>query len=221
MSESKLFNALREEDRQTSKGKKGGGPLRYVLIVGIVILLGFNLLFVDFGEDDGGQQPLPEPQIQPITPPPGQDAQPGQFTPDLGRQPIEQGSADEGNQARALIDDVRNRGNTADPEALFAQAGTFIQEGKLADAYLIYFYLAKQGHGPATLTLAEMADPAYYDPRTSFYEAPDFAQAHKWYLQAIMLGEDRAEAQLRDLKLRVKAAAASGDEKARRLLVGW
>ncbi|MBF0256703.1 MAG: hypothetical protein HQL47_09655, partial [Gammaproteobacteria bacterium] len=118
-------------------------------------------------------------------------------------------------------DDVRSRGNTADPETLFAQAGSFMQQGQLADAYLIYFYLAKQGHGPSTLVLAEMADPAYYDPKTSFYEAPDFAQAHKWYMQAMMLGITKAEAQLRDLKLRVKAAAASGDEKASRLLVGW
>lgn len=227
MSESKLFNALREEDRQSSKGKKGGGALRYVLIIGILILLGFNLLFVDFGDDGGGHQPLPDARIEPIQPAPGQTGQPGQagqidrFVPDLGSQPIEQGSADEGNQARALIDNVRSQGSTADPQALFAQAGNFLQEGKLADAYLIYFYLAKQGHGPATLALAEMADPAYYDPKTSFYEAPDFAQAHKWYLQAMMLGENKAEAQLRDLKLRVKAAAASGDEKARRLLVGW
>jgi hypothetical protein len=205
MSESKLFNALREEDRQSSKGKKGGGALRYVLIIGILILLGFNLLFVDFGDDSGGHQA----------------GQIDRFVPDLGSQPIDQGSADEGNQARALIDNVRSQGSTADPQALFAQAGNFLQEGKLADAYLIYFYLAKQGHGPATLTLAEMADPAYYDPKSSFYEAPDFAQAHKWYLQAMMLGENKAEAQLRDLKLRVKAAAANGDEKARRLLVGW
>lgn len=218
MSESKLFNALREEDRQANKGKKGGGALRYVLIIGIILLLGFNLLFVDFGSEDDGNTPLPDPQIKPLTPGEGRT---GQFVPDLGAQPIPEGSADDGNQARQLIDDVRNRGNTADPEAMFAQASTFTEKGQLADAYLTYFYLAKQGHGPSTLVLAEMADPAYYDPRTSFYEAPDFAQAHKWYLQAMMLGMNKAEAQLRDLKLRVKAAAAGGDEKARRLLVGW
>lgn len=216
MSESKLFNALREEDRQANKGNKGGGVLRYVLIFGIVVLLGFNLLFVDFGGEDPEPQALPEPQIQPLTP-----GKPSQFNPDLGAEPIPAGSADDGSQARQLIEDVRNRGNTADPEAMFAQAGTYLAEGQLADAYLIYFYLAKQGHGPSTLVLAEMADPAYYDPRTSFYEAPDFAQAHKWYLQSMMLGMNKAEAQLRDLKLRVKAAAAGGDEKARRLLVGW
>jgi hypothetical protein len=217
MSESKLFNALRAEDRQSSKGKKSGGSaFRYALIGGIILLIVFNVLFVDFGEEDPDR--LPQPGLTTPAPP---DTNAPELTPDLGSLPIEAGSAEDGNQARQLIEDVRNRGNTTDPETLFAQAQTFAGQGQLADAYLLYFYLAKQGHGPSTLVLAEMADPAYYDARTSFFEAPDFSQAHKWYLQAMMLGMGKAEAQLRDLKLRVKAAAAGGDEKARRLLVGW
>jgi len=213
MSENKLFNALRKEDKQTGKGKKGGGALRYALIAGILLLLVFNLLFVDFGGKDDAEKPrpgIPDMGIQPITP--------GGLTTGL---PVDEGQPGDGNQARTLIDSVRSRGDTADPEALFTQAGTFSAKGQLADAYLLYFYLAKQGHAPSTLILAEMADPAYFDPKTSFFDAPDFSQAHKWYVQAITLGIKKAEPQLRDLKLRVKAAAAGGDEKARRLLVGW
>jgi hypothetical protein len=217
MSESKLFNALREEDRQAAKNKKGGGPLRYVLIAGILILIAFNVLFVDWGGKESGKG-TPGGGIQPVTP---TGETPSQSSTGPGLASINEGNPDDGNQARQLIDDVRERGNTTDPETLFAQAGSYVQKGQMADAYLIYFYLAKQGHGPSTLVLAEMADPAYFDAKTSFYDAPDFAQAHKWYLQAMMLGMSKAEAQLRDLKLRVKAAAAGGDEKARRLLVGW
>lgn len=204
MSENKIFNALRKEDRRAGASGKGGSALRYALIAGIVLLVLFNLLFVDFGgRDQTGKTPA------------GDAIQPG------GGLSVGEGQPGDGNQARTLIEEARGRGDTGDLEGLFAKAKAFGAQGKMADAYLLYFYLAKQGHGPSCLVLAEMADPAYYDPKTSFFDAPDFSQAYKWYGQALTLGVKKAEPQLRDLKLRVKAAAAGGDDKARRLLVIW
>jgi TPR repeat protein len=204
MSENKIFNALRKEDRRTGKGGKGGGLLRYALIAGIVLLVAFNLLFVDFGVDQAGKNRpgKPESALRPFS-------------------GVNEGKPEDGNQARALIEASRSRGDTSAPDTLFTQARTFASQGKLADAYLLYFYLAKQGHGPSCLALAEMADPASFDPKTSFFDAPDLSQAYKWYNQALTLGVKKVEPQLRDLKLRVKAAAAGGDEKARRLLAIW
>lgn len=209
MSESKVFNALRKENRVSARG--GAGILRYLLIGGILLLIGFNL-YKWFWEGRGPAIPAIPTGI-----PGSMDAS---GVTDLGQLPIDPTAAEEGNAARKLIAEAKGSGNKS-PDALFAQAGTFMKQGKSADAFLIYFYLAKQGHGLSSQMLAEMADPAYFKPEASFLDAPDIFQAYKWYMEAKTQGVKQAEAQLRDLKLRAKAAAAGGDEKMRRLLATW
>lgn len=210
MSESKVFSALRKEHRVSAKG--GAGILRYLLIGGILLLVAFNAYMMWFGDDAKKSAGIPQ-------------AIPGGATGeaevvDLGQLPTDTASAEEGNEARKLIDEAKRSGNV-DTNGLFAQAQSFLGKGKSADAFLLYFYLAKQGHGPACLALAEMADPAYFKAEKSFFDAPDIFQAYKWYKDAKTYGMNQAEAQLRDLKLRAKAAAAGGDEKMRRLLQSW
>ncbi len=222
MSENKVFKALREEDRRSSSERSGGGGmLRIALIIGILVLLVWNLLFIEF---DGGEE-ADKPQTQTQSQSQPQDAS---LTPSVGvdqSQPMailpDEGGVGDGEQARQMVEEIRSQGSLNDPESLFVQAKEFIDQQQLADAYLLLLYLAKQGYGPASLKLAEMADPASFDPKSSFLDAPSITMAHKWYMQALMQGMREAEPRLNDLKLRVKAAAAGGDERARRQLVGW
>lgn len=206
MSESKVFSALRKEHRVSAKG--GAGILRYLLIGGILLLVGFNAyMWLGDEKKPGIPQGIPgSAEISGVT--------------DLGQLPTDAASAEEGNAARKLIAEAKGSSNL-DLSSLFEQANTFLNKGKSADAFLIYFFLAKQGHGPSCLALAEMADPAYFKADKSFLDAPDIFQAYKWYTDAKTYGMSQADAQLRDLKLRAKAAAAGGDEKMRRLLVIW
>lgn len=206
MSESKLFSALRKEGH-TAGGSSG--LIRWLLIAGILLLVGFNAY--KWLTDTKAPPPLPQ-------------ALPGSLdstkVADLGQLPTDVASAEEGNEARKLIAEAKGSGG-GNLENLYTKAGDFLTKGRSADAYLLYFYLAKQGYGLASITLAEMADPAYFKPQTSFLDAPDIFQAYKWYSEARTQGMKEAEAQLRDLKLRAKAAAAGGDEKMRRLLATW
>lgn len=132
-----------------------------------------------------------------------------------------QSEEDYGTQARDIITQAKQGETNLTRQEMYERAQAYAKNGKAADAYLLFFYLVKEGHGPAAMRLAEMADPEYHDPASSFYDKPDFNQAHKWYVQALMLGEEDVDKRLAQLKLRVKAAATGGDEKARRLLVGW
>ena len=209
MSENKLFAALRE-DTKRKKGK-GSETVRLVLVVAIILLFGWNIFFVDWGDskDDALKKSI--------------DAEMANMRRDVAvDEPDEaSGAKRPGMQARRIISGIRVQGGIANSSALFAQAGNFADNGEKADAFLLHFYLAKQGYGPSAMALAEMADPGYHDVNKSFLETPDFSQAHKWYIQALMLGEEKADKRLAELKLRVKAAAAGGNEDARRLLVGW
>ena len=208
MSENKLFAALRE-DTKRKKGK-GSETVRIVLVVGIILLFGWNIFFVDW--DDSKDAALKK----------SIDAEMASMRRGSVDEPDEAtGEKRPGMQARRIISGIRNQGGIANSSALFAQANNFVNSGENADAYLLHFYLAKQGYGPSAMALAEMADPGYHDAKKSFLEKPDFSQAHKWYIQALMLGEEKADKRLAELKLRVKAAAAGGNEDARRLLVGW
>jgi hypothetical protein len=207
MSENKLFSTLRKESESAGSGS---GLIRWLLVAGIVLLVAFNAY--KWLTDPSAPAPIPQSSI------------PGSLdsakTTDLGQLPTDAASAEEGNEARKLIADAKANGG-GNREDLYAKAGHFLTKNKSADAYLIYFYLAKQGYGLASLTLAEMADPAYFKQNISFLDAPDIFQAYKWYNEAKSQGMKEAEAQLRDLKLRAKAAAAGGDEKMRRLLTTW
>lgn len=193
------------------RGFLRGEKLRIALVVGIIGLLAWNIFFVDW--DQPGVTKPGAVQVDA-----GTSSSKESGSSRDGGEVADQGGGDE---ARAIISEARQAGESPSSADLFAKADEFVQAGKKADAYLLHFFLVKQGHGPSAIILAEMADPSFYDPKKSFLDGPDFIQAHKWYVQALILGQEEAEKRLADLKLRVKAAAAGGDENARRLLVGW
>jgi len=125
-----------------------------------------------------------------------------------------------GAQARALIASQRNSGAT-DLEVLHTAAVEAEAAGNLADAYLLYFFAAREGHAASALALGSQADPAGHDPTKSMLEEADLTQAHKWYQMAAQNGSSEAQERLADLRTRVKQLAAQGDTQAQRLALSW
>ena len=108
-----------------------------------------------------------------------------------------------------------------DAAAVFQRAEAFRKEGRQADAWLLYFKAARDGHAEAAMALAEQADPAFFDPASSMLDEPDLVQAHKWYMQAQRNGSREAAARLNKLMDSLQKAAAGGDHQAQLLLAKW
>ena len=95
------------------------------------------------------------------------------------------------------------------------------QDGRLSDAYLLYFFAAREGHVDAALALGTQADPATHVPGGSVFETADMNQAHKWYKIAAQHGNLDASRLLADLRSRIEQLAAAGDTQAQRLALLW
>ena len=125
-----------------------------------------------------------------------------------------------GAKARALIAEMRASGQI-DSQAVFDAAEAAQTNGELADAYLLYFFAAREGHARAALALGRQADPQSHDPDNSVFETPDLNQAHKWYQLAAQNGNDDGRQQLAALRTRVEQQAAAGDPEAQRISLLW
>jgi TPR repeat protein len=130
-------------------------------------------------------------------------------------------SLEPGEQARELIRSVKQGKQKLSMEQLHQQARQLHSAGQDTDAYLLYFYAARQGHGPSAFELAQMNDPAYFSGAGDLLQAPDPTQAHKWYSIAAASQVAQAEHHLSELRANVEAAAAAGDPDAQRLLLNW
>jgi hypothetical protein len=124
-----------------------------------------------------------------------------------------------GAAARALIAELRSS-VPPDLERAFAAAGEHQRAGRLEDAYLLYFYAAREGHGQAALVLGQQADPRDFD-HNGLFDAADPLQAHKWYTKARQAGVTGADEALAALRSSIEAAAQNGDREARRLTLQW
>ena len=112
-------------------------------------------------------------------------------------------------------------GATTELETAFARAEAFRQSGQLADAQLLYFYAARDGHPGAAFEYAAMNDPNHHSPETSLLPKPDAFQAFRWYTAALDRGKTEAQERLDALHAWAVAAAAEGDSEADRLLLQW
>ncbi|MGB5202054.1 MAG: deoxyribonuclease, partial [Sedimenticolaceae bacterium] len=106
-------------------------------------------------------------------------------------------------------------------DEIFDAARQAQAEGEMADAYLLYFYAAREGHAASALALGTQADPAQRDPQDSVFDAPDIIQAHKWYQAAAQNGNAQGRERLADLRQRVEQLAADGDPQAQRISLIW
>jgi hypothetical protein len=150
--------------------------------------------------------------------PPGVEAELSKAFPTEPIEPPPQFSAP-GDEAREKIRAYRLAGGMAD-EA-FQEGARQLARGRGVDAYLLYFYAARQGHRAAALALGTQADPAYHDPTLGFAEQPDVTQAFKWYRKAAIEGDQTAQERLTSLQSRVEREASQGNEQAQRLALLW
>ena len=125
-----------------------------------------------------------------------------------------------GGAARALIAEFKEKKGIADLQQIIKSAEKFKREAMLTDAYLLYFFAARQGDSAAALVLAKMNDPAYHSKQTSMMDQPDLVQAYKWYQQAARSGQAAAQKNLNDFRARMEQASA-GNAEAKQLSLQW
>ena len=201
------------------------GPWKLIAIVVVLTLIGVWLV-----PDEAPEDPANAPLLAPLNQPPAEASDP---TPSLlgdgpadAPAPVETVPSTEvvdgrpGARARALIAEMRAAGDIQLDE-MFAAAQQAQAQGEMADAYLLYFFAAREGHAASALNLGTQADPAHRDPRDSVFDAPDIIQAHKWYQAAAQNGNARGQERLADLRQRVEQLAANGDPQAQRISLLW
>lgn len=130
-------------------------------------------------------------------------------------------SKERGDTAREIIDRLRTQEDEADYAEAYQRAREFVEEGRLADAQLLYFFAARAGYAPAALELAGMYDPGHHSPERSLMDEPDPFQAYKWYRTALESGNKEAAARLDTLRAWAEEEAAAGNMDADRLLMTW
>ena len=204
-----------ETEVADSEPERRGGPWKLIVLVVVVTLIGVWLVPGDKGSDDtalSGGEP-PSLLDLPPTAAGGKPAMPAALEkPAIDTSP--------GAQARALIAAMRDRGDI-DLEAVFDAATQAQAERRLADAYLLYFFAAREGHALSAMALGSQADPSSRDAGNSVFEEADLTQAHKWYQLAASNGAGDARERLADLRSRVEQLAADGDPRAQRIALQW
>lgn len=209
-----------------------GGPWNLIIIVAILTVIAIVLVP---GEEQAPPQPIPA-----IGPPAqGQTEEPSLLQPNgpatatetpapkeasAGAQPSAQvpmtaTAKAPGAAARELIAELRKQ-TPPDLDRAFQAAQDHQAAGRADDAYLLYFFAAREGHGKSAMALARQADPASFEPGGLFDEA-DELQAHKWYSKASEAGIAEADNALVALHTQIEAAAGGGDERAQRIMLQW
>lgn len=126
-----------------------------------------------------------------------------------------------GDRARAFVAGLRNGGREPDTQTVFVEAERLQSEGYSVDAYLLYRFAARHGHGQAAMVLGTQADPAFHADTIpdSLNDQP--GQAYKWYSMADAAGIEEAATRLQALRKNVELSAEAGDERAQRLMLQW
>ena len=126
-----------------------------------------------------------------------------------------------GMRARQYIEQLRIEGTPYPFPRVFEKAEAYLRDGSLADAHLLYFFAAREGHLPAIMKLGEMADPNLFLAENSLLDHADAIQAYKWYRKAELLGHEVATDRVDDLQQWAKVEARLGDSTARQLLLNF
>ena len=214
-----------EDSSETQVATNAGGGKRLLLLIIAVIIATATAVWL-VPDDEGlvpespPKQPVATGALEPLTQPAATVA------PETVPEPLEKPAPDietainPGDQARAVIARLRDGGADAG-SAAFAEAEQQREAGQTEDAYLLYFFAAKQGSPEAALALGTQADPAYFVPQSGVLDLADPGQAYKWYRMAADNGNREAERRLSALLDWAKESAAAGDEQARRLMLQW
>ena len=126
-----------------------------------------------------------------------------------------------GARARSFIKQLRDQGKPYPFDKLMAQASAYAAEGSLADAYLTFFFAAREGSVEAMMMMAEMSDPTMFRSENNLLDKPDAIQAYMWYKRARDAGFEPAQPRLDNLHQWAIAEAKFGNEDARQLLLNY
>jgi TPR repeat protein len=168
------------------------------------------------------------PDVQKPSPPPLPEL-PGASQNEAERPPPEPPADDRaagtrsGDRAREFLAELRSGSAGPDPNTVFVEAERLQGEGYSDDAYLLYRFAARHGHGQAALELGTQADPALQATANPDSDplSRESGQAYKWYSIAAAAGIQEAAERLQDLRNRVERSAAAGDQRAQRLMLQW
>lgn len=207
--------------RSPQSHKSGAGKL--IVVVAVLTLLAILLV-------PSQKEPESPDSTEPAKPEPAGGApsllSPGTATPETQTgppgeeaRPAPEMASGPGAAARGLIRELRSS-TPVDLERAYRAAQTFDREGRSDDAYLMYFFAAREGHGPSAMVLAREADPASFK-ENGLFEAPDELQANKWYDRAVQAGVPGAAEALARLRSAVEKKAQAGDQRARRIMLQW
>jgi TPR repeat protein len=213
-----------ETEVAESEPQRRAGPWKLIIVVAVLTLIGVWLVPGDKPQEDPavaerahGGSPARTPSL--LADGPGDEPSAVETAP-LDAEGREVADERPGARARVLIARMRADGKI-DLDRVVASAERAQVAGELADAYLLYFFAAREGSVAAALELGKQADPASRDPLSSVFEGPDLNQAHKWYRIAAEDGDAEARDRLADLHARVEELAASGDPQAQRISLLW
>lgn len=223
------------DDNIPSSNQKSGGGSAVILIVVVIAITAIAVSMVP----DNAEKPAPTAQIETKeaapSSTPAKPKEPSMATTEPAApsivSPVENEAASTeagtppkaskpGDAARELIARLRQYGNI-DLASLHQEAIKQHQEGAKEDAYMLYFFAAREGHAESALALAEQADPRFYDAATSVFENADATQAYKWYAKAIDNGSSNAQNAMTELRKSIQQQAERGDQAAQRLILQW
>ncbi len=126
-----------------------------------------------------------------------------------------------GMRARQYIAQIREESQPYPHTRVFEKGLGYQNEGSLADAYLLFFFSAREEFIPAIMKMGEMADPALFVVEDSLLDHADVIQAYKWYKKAAMLGHEPAAERMKSLQLWAMAESKVGNPEARQLLLNF
>jgi hypothetical protein len=124
-----------------------------------------------------------------------------------------------GLRARGLIEQLRAKGQPFPLDMIFEKASEYQDEGSLADAHLLFFFSAREGHVASMMTMAEMSDPTRFRAENSLLDHADALQSYQWYQKVAALGEPVADDRIRNLREWAIQATENGNPYARQLLL--
>lgn len=124
-----------------------------------------------------------------------------------------------GMRARQFIEQLRNEGKPYALDEVFSKADDYGREGSLADAHLLYFFAAREGHVDSMIKLGEMLDPNLFQSENSLLDQPDPLQSYKWYRKAAEQGQSDMSARIQKLQQWAMQESESDNPYARQLLL--
>ncbi len=224
---------------------RDSGRLRVTLeiVVALLILVG---IYYFFAPEESLELPLPPQEIDPIiraqidaaqgaAAPAEQPATARSAAPEATADspaPVDSPAPSEGVQgavvptadgeaARQVVAARRDGSDTRSLAELARLAADYQRQGRVTDAYLIWFYAAREGDGEAAFALGSLYDPNHFTSGNPLLTRADANQAFKWYRLAAGQSVPQAAERLQALRDTLQTQADAGDPAARRLLLNW